>query len=89
LNEQHVPSCEVRRQLAEAFAKAARQYSDSAVLLATLVVSETDYFHLRRLTLEAKNRSEAAFASYVQHVDLHRCVIGAKGSSGRSIRANA
>ena len=73
--------CDVRRQLAEAFAVAARHYSDSAVILATLGISEMDYARVSKLTLEAQSRSEAAFALYEEHVDLHRCFNGAPRST--------
>ena len=63
--------CKLRRELAEAFATAARLYSESAVLLTTLVASETGFAHRCKLTHEAQRRSEEAFALYEEHVSSH------------------
>ena len=66
--------CDLRRELAEAFANAARQYSEAAVRLVTLGSSEVNYARLSQLALEAQRRSEEAFALYREHVVSHRCV---------------
>src|SRR5215469_4748812 len=77
LMEEHSRTCcERRRQLAIEFANAARLYSEAAVTLATSGLSEHGYAHFCKLTLKAQDRAEAAFASYEEHVDSHRCVGG-------------
>lgn len=78
LNGDHSGRCSLRRELAEAFANAARQYSEAAVRLVTLGSSEVNYARLSTLALEAQKRSEEAFALYVEHVDSHRCVARSK-----------
>ena len=66
-------ACQLRRQLADEFATAARLYAESVVRLVTSGVSHDDYVRLCERTEEAQNRSEAAFIAFEEHVDLHRC----------------
>ena len=66
-------NCATRRKLAEQFAHAARVYAETAVRLATLGTSGTDYIGLRGDTEEAHRRSETAFTAFSEHVASHEC----------------
>ena len=66
----------MRRKLAAEFATAARLYQEAAVSLASQSISHDEYVRLRKLAQEGQNRSEAAFISFEEHVDLHRCCDG-------------
>jgi len=72
--------CEVRRQLAETFAIAARLYAEIAVTFAVPGISQEEYIRLCRHAEEAQKRSEAACVAYEEHVDLHRCLDTNSGS---------
>ena len=66
--------CELRRQLAEKFATAARLYAETVVLLTRYATNpEQDYNRLLAATEKAKNRSEAAAVAFKEHVALHKC----------------
>ena len=72
--------CKVGRQLAEAFAVAARQYADTAANLGRLRITELDAAQLIREeeeTLrragEALRKAEAARMALEAHIDQHRC----------------
>ena len=65
-------TCELRLQLAEAFAITARLYAETAVNFVS-DISQEDYIRLCRRAEEAQERSEAAYAAYEEHLDLHRC----------------
>jgi hypothetical protein len=68
-----VSDTEVRRTLASRFAIAARQYADTAAVLATLGTSGTDYARLRDQTIKGQAQSEVAFKEFTEHVDSHQC----------------
>jgi hypothetical protein len=59
--------------LASQFAIAARQYAESAAVLATLERSGIDFTRLRDQTIEAQAHSEAAFKAFAEHVASHEC----------------
>jgi len=59
--------------LAEQFAVAARLYAESAVRLATSGESGIDFNRLSDQTIEAQDRSEAAFRAFKGHVAWHEC----------------
>jgi hypothetical protein len=65
--------CTIRRSLATEFAIAARLYAETAVRLATIGTSDTDFIRLRDDTIEAQRRSEAAFKDFTQHIASHQC----------------
>ena len=66
--------CELRRQLAEKFATAARLYAEAVVVLTRHPTkSEQDYNRLLKTTEKAQNRSEAAAVAFKEHVALHKC----------------
>jgi len=66
--------CELRRQLAEKFATAARLYAETVVLLTRYPSNpEQDYNRLLAATEKAKNRSEAAAVAFEEHVASHQC----------------
>ena len=65
--------CEVRRQLAEAFAIAARVYAELAVKFVVSGMSQEDHIRLCRRAEEARERAEAARVAYEEHVNWHRC----------------
>ena len=66
--------CELRRQLAEQFATAARQYAETVVLLTrNPMKSEQAYNRLLEETRMAHNRSEAAAVAFEGHVASHQC----------------
>jgi hypothetical protein len=72
--------CNVGRQLAEAFALAAREYADTAANLGRLSITNLDPAQLLRdeeETLrragEALPKAEAARAALKAHIDQHRC----------------
>jgi hypothetical protein len=66
--------CEVRRQLAEQFAIAARLYAETVVDLTTIAdIAQADYKRLCEAAEEAQRRSEAACVAFEEHVDSHRC----------------
>jgi hypothetical protein len=67
-------SCELRRQLAEQFATAARLYAETVVLLTrNPMKSEQDYNRLLEERKMAHNRSEAAAVAFEAHVASHQC----------------
>jgi hypothetical protein len=65
--------CEVRRQLAETFAIAARLYAEIAVNFGVSGISQEDHMRLCRRAEEARERSQTACVAYEEHVDSHRC----------------
>ena len=65
--------CMIRRSLAAEFAIAARLYAETAVRLATIGTSDTDYTRLSDDTIEAQRRSDAAFRNFIHHVASHQC----------------
>jgi hypothetical protein len=74
------PCCEIRLKLAEEFATAARLYGECVVYLASSI-SNGDYARLFKRTQDARDRADAAFVAFEEHVDLHRCY-----DSGTGIR---
>jgi hypothetical protein len=66
-----ISCCELRRQLAEQFAVAARLYSEAAAILA-LNASAARHFALREKVQEAQQRAEAAFVALEEHFVSHR-----------------
>ncbi len=81
------PCCEMRRQLSEQFAIAARLYGDAVIALTTSSNSQLDHARLCRKAQEMKERAEAAMMVFEEHVDSHRCYDGEAGvlniASGR------
>src|SRR5262249_40957787 len=66
--------CEIRRQLGEQFAIAARLYAESAAgLVRNERLSDTQYRRLCDITMQAQVRSEIARGAFHEHVDLHGC----------------
>jgi hypothetical protein len=66
--------CELRRQLAEKFATAARLYAETVVLLARHPLdAEQDYNRLREATERALDRAKAAGVAFDEHVASHHC----------------
>ena len=78
------PYCEIRRTLAEQFATTARLYAEIAVNLACSGTFGTDYDGLCGKTIEARERSDAAFRALTEHVALHQC--GTTAQSEQHIR---
>lgn len=68
--------CEVSQALAEEFAKAARHYAETVVLLTTQGLSDTAHARFSKLAREAQRRSDEAFVLYEEHLDCHRWVSG-------------
>jgi hypothetical protein len=65
--------CELRRQLAEEFAIAARLYAEAVVLLTRHPTkSAQSYNRLLEATEKAHNRSEAAAMAFEEHVASHQ-----------------
>jgi hypothetical protein len=63
--------CELRRQLAEKFATAARLYADTVVLFTRYPTnSQHDYNRLLAATEKAQERAQAAAVSFKEHVAL-------------------
>jgi len=67
--------CEMRRQLAEQSAIAARLYAESVALLTRPagMKSPEEYDLLRKGPDEAQRRAEATGLAFEEHVDSHRC----------------
>jgi hypothetical protein len=65
--------CEVRRQLVERFATAARLYPEAVVVLTRRQMKSEDYERLLAATKEAQSRSEAAAVAFEEHVASHQC----------------
>ena len=63
---------EKRKQLAEQFAIAAREYAEVAVAYVTLGGSG-DYLFMRKKAKEAQRCADAAFMAFEEHIDSHRC----------------
>ena len=77
-------TCELRLQLAEAFAITARLYAEIAVNF-VCDVSQEDYIRLCRRVEEAQERSEAAYAAYEEHLI---CIgVGTQHSAGQNTAA--
>jgi hypothetical protein len=66
--------CILRRQLAEAFATAARLHAEAVVLLTRNSIDPRDYIHLVDLALKAQERAEAAGIAFEEHIRIHKCV---------------
>jgi hypothetical protein len=78
--------CELRRQLAERFATAARLYAETVVLFTRYPTnSQHDYNRLLAATEKAQERSEAAAVAFEEHVASHQCATTerADGDSGQ------
>ena len=66
--------CELRRQLAEKFATAARLYADTVVLFTRYPTnSQHDYNRLLAATEKAQERAQAAAVAFEEHVASHQC----------------
>jgi len=66
--------CELRRQLAEQFAIAARLYAEAVVLVTRdPQVMEGDYQRLCKEVMRAQARAESAGLAFEEHVSLHQC----------------
>ena len=66
--------CELRRQLAEKFATAARLYVDTVVLFTRYPTnSQHDYNRLLAATEKAQERAQAAAVAFEEHVASHQC----------------
>jgi hypothetical protein len=55
------------------FATAARLYAEAATSLARFDHSESEYVLLLDQTVQAQDRSEAAFRAFKEHVASHEC----------------
>jgi hypothetical protein len=79
--------CEIRRQLAEQFATAARLYAEAVVLCThePLWMASGEHKRLRLSARRAQERAESARCAYEEHLDSHGCDEQATG--GSSLRA--
>jgi hypothetical protein len=66
--------CEIKRQLAEQFAIAARQYAEAVVALTVhIALSHAEYSRLRDAAHTARHQVHSIGVKYEEHVESHRC----------------
>src|SRR4051794_21882278 len=66
--------CETRRQLADAFATAARLYAEAVVeYTRSARVSQDEYNRLHHAAEAAQQRSEECRIAFEEHVSWHQC----------------
>lgn len=81
--------CQEKRKLAEAFAIAARQYSEAAANFARATggMAESEFERLRMAVREGQQRSERAGTLFEEHLKRHGCWM--KRDVTGACRANA
>jgi hypothetical protein len=77
--------CEIRRELADGFAIAARLYAEAVANLAVAGISPEKYIRLRRRTEDALHRAEAASIAFEEHVASHMCFDGSPTVSKQDV----
>jgi hypothetical protein len=75
--------CKTRRELAEQFAIAARQYSEAVILLAKYegTFLQTDYVCLRAGVEQADQRLERSLFAFEEHLKRHGCQFKVKAAT--------
>ena len=79
-------SCQIRRDLSEEFARAARLYSEAVINLAIpRNLTPEEHQRLSREVANAEGRSQRARLAYDAHIQRHRCT----GTVPKLLKASA
>ena len=78
--------CQIRLELANQYATAARLSSEAvAVMLAAPIRTMLDYEGLRKRAAKAQEAAEAARIAFEEHVEMHRCIESRQASRAQEV----